>query len=308
MNRLLLSACLVAAAAAAPRAEAATREILFVGNSFTHGAVEPTYSYNKGTVTDANGTGMAGVPAIFKKMIDQSGLSGNVTIEAVSGETLQYHYSTKAAIIGQAKWDDIVLQEYSTRPLPSNKGGNIAAFNTALGNLKALIVGSSGADIHLYETWARPDLTFPAGQPYSGQPLSAMQTDLHNAYYAANATFGFAGVAPVGDAFLRAVNEGVANPKPYQAAPAGTLDIWDTDRYHASKYGSYLSAAVMLAELTDVDPRTLATGANTAAAGLGIASADAQRLNLIAYEATVPEPTTLAALAGVAVLALRRRR
>lgn len=116
------------------------------------------------------------------------------------------------------------------------------------------------------------------------QGLQVMQTDLHTNYYAANAANNLAGVAPMDDSFMRAFVEDVGNPTSYSAAPAGTLNLWDTDQYHASKYGSYLAATVMYAQITGLDPRLILTGPSSAAAGLGISSYDASRLNTIAYE------------------------
>ncbi len=285
-------------------------DILFVGNSFTHGNIAPVMTYNRNAITDANNTGSArqgGVPGIFKKLTDQAGLNFNVTIEAVSGQTLEYHLANKSPTIGQSKWEAVVLQEYSTRPVPASRGGEPDKFFDAVSSLKTLIGSSSAASIYLYETWARPDQVYPANSEYAGTSLQTMQTDLHNSYYSANAMNGLTGVSPVGDAFLRAISEGVGNPNPYSIAPAGTIDMWDTDHYHASKYGSYLSAAVMFREITGLDPRDLATDGNSAAGGLGISSADAVRLNTIAFEAVaVPEPTTL--VGGIFVYAIARRR
>lgn len=296
MKRLaaLLTSTLLCAQAAL-----AQTDILFVGNSFTHGNIQPAYSYNNSQVTDANGTNQGGVPGIFKQLTVQQGLNYNVTIEAVSGQTLEYHFNNKAPVIGQPKWDTVVLQEFSTRPLPANRGGNLTAFYTFADNLQNLVLANNpAASLFLYETWARPDQVFPPTSAYGrdGLGLSAMQDDLRAAYNTAGATFGFNGVAPVGDAFLRAVDQGLADPDSYyNGTTPGRFQLWDTDNYHASRYGSYLSATVLFAEITGVDPRTLAVGAGTAAAGLGIGLIDAANLNRIAYEQVfvVPEPSTV---------------
>jgi uncharacterized membrane protein YhhN len=44
----------------------AQMKVLFVGNSFTHGASEPAYSFDHLAIKDANGTGQGGVPGILK--------------------------------------------------------------------------------------------------------------------------------------------------------------------------------------------------------------------------------------------------
>src|SRR5690349_9990069 len=80
--------------------------ILFVGNSFTQSAGNAGQNYNAANVTDANGTGIGGIPGIFKKMAEEGGFLGvNVTSETVGGETLAYHYANKSTAIGSKAWD-----------------------------------------------------------------------------------------------------------------------------------------------------------------------------------------------------------
>ncbi|WP_239470044.1 cell division protein FtsK [Archangium violaceum] len=266
--------------------------ILFVGNSFTHGHEEPVYSYNKGAITDANGAGQGGVPGIFKKLTVQAGLAYDVTIETVSGETLGGHYATKAAIIGRA-WDTVVLQENSTVPLPTARGGNPTAFFTGAGNLRNLVLtGNPAARVFLYETWASPTSVTNQGYTAGTAGLQAMQSDLRNAYFKAHYDLGFTGVARVGDGFLRAIDQGLADPDPSNGTSPGTFNLWSaSDSRHASKYGSYLSAAVLFTKITGADPRGLSTGSGSAAADLGIGATDASNLHRIAYEfSTLPDP------------------
>ncbi len=265
--------------------------ILFVGNSFTHGNEAPVYAYNNGAITDANGSGQGGVPAIFKQLTVQAGLTYNVTIEAVSGETLAYHYTSKASIIGRV-WDTVVLQEQSTRPLPTARGGNPTAFFTGAGDLRRLVLASNpSASVFLYETWASPASVTAQGYTAGTAGLQAMQSDLRGAYFKARYDLGFTNVARVGDGFLRAIDQGLADPDPSNGITPGTFNLWASDSRHASRYGSYLSAAVLFAKLTGADPRNLSSGAGTAAAGLGISAADATNLHRIAYEiATLPDP------------------
>ncbi|HEX5130363.1 MAG TPA: hypothetical protein VFV90_11485, partial [Usitatibacter sp.] len=92
-----------------------------------------------------------------------------------------------------------------------------------------------------------------------------------------------AGVIPSGEAFLRAVQEGVAFRNPY--APDGNLvDLWwHEDQFHPSKYGSYLSALVIFGQLSGVDPQSF--GANEKAArDLGIEPQHAVRLQRVASQ------------------------
>ena len=135
--------------------------------------------------------------------------------------------------------------------------------------------------------------------------LAAMATDLHNSFYGkAASNSNFAGVAPVGDAFQRAVNEGFAKGSgfytadgTYDESTTSPINLWWLDRTHPSKYGSYLSALVLFQTLTGRNPLSL--GANEmAAADLGIASDIAVQLQRLAQATVGPDvtaPTTSAA-------------
>ncbi|EJD50907.1 hypothetical protein AURDEDRAFT_121381 [Auricularia subglabra TFB-10046 SS5] len=274
---------------------AAAANILFVGNSFTHGNVQPARSYNKDAVTDVNNKGYGGVPGIFKKL---AGAQYNVTIEAISGQTLQYHLNNRANVLKNKKWDVVVLQEYSTGPLPKARGGKPEAFRKGAKDIVDLVRKNAGKDtkIWLYETWARPDQVYPAGAAYKGvkNALQAMQRDLHNAYAKLAKELGVKGVVPVGDVFLKAVDAGFADANPYNGIARGRRNLWAKDNYHASKYGSYLSAVTFYAKVTGRDPRKLPTGEKSAARALGIGAADAKRLHELA-----PRPATKPKKAGM---------
>ena len=299
---------LVAIFGVRPAAQAQTR-VLFVGNSFTHGQYAPALNYNAAAVTDLNfglpagnprahDAGMqaafGGVPGIFKKFTDQAGLNYDVQIEAVSGKSLEFHHTSALSVIAQPGWNKVVLQEQSTRPVPTARGGSRALFYTYSTLLEQAIHGASpAAQVYLYGTWARPDFTYPAGSRYAGLPIDSMAQDLHNSYYQAFATNGrYAAVAPVGDAWLRAITAGVATRNPYTPDPS-KINLWATDQVHASKWGSYLSALVLFYQMTNVDPRTLGA-AEQAAVDLGITPADAVALQLIAYQ-QVAAPSTATA-------------
>jgi hypothetical protein len=289
-----------APALAQPTTSAKPQVILFVGNSFFHGAFQPVLSYNNQGITDENFTPTrtgqrrrqytheegpwGGIPGIFKKLTDEAGLHYEVHLEAISGQTLQFHYDSALAVIQQPKWDKVVLHDYSTGPVPARHGGQPARFFTYATRLEqAVHTANPAAQVYLYETWARADLTYSAGKSYTGLPLDSMTHDLHAAYYQEAARDGhFAGVAPAGDAWLRAVQQGVAMPNPY-APTAGKVDLWGPDHYHPSIYGAYLNACVLLAEITGQDPRKLGSK-EQAAATLGIAPAVAVQLQKLAYE------------------------
>src|SRR3982751_1999846 len=99
-------ALLVASAAQA-------KSILFVGNSFTFGALSPVMTWQASTVTDLNGDGVGGVPALFKRFTEESGLRFDVSLETAAGRSLDWHWNERRALLDRS-WDDVVLQEYST--------------------------------------------------------------------------------------------------------------------------------------------------------------------------------------------------
>ncbi|MES2571761.1 MAG: PEP-CTERM sorting domain-containing protein, partial [Verrucomicrobiota bacterium] len=163
---------------------------------------------------------------------------------------------------------------------------------------------NSSTRLLLYETWARPDRIAAGYFPN----LSSMQNELRASYSAAATDLGLHGWAPVGDAFLETIAVRLAND-PTTALNEGPLNLWNSDNYHASAYGSYLAANVFYAKILGGDPRALPTGAGSAAAGLGLNSVYADQLQEIAYKMTqtVPEPSTVV-LFGMGLLMTTRRR
>ena len=99
--------------AAALAVQPVPRVILFVGNSFTFGALSDVMTYRKASVTDLNNDGIGGVPALFKRFADESSLHYAVSLETSPGKTLAWHLENKRAQIDR-RWDAVVLQQYST--------------------------------------------------------------------------------------------------------------------------------------------------------------------------------------------------
>ena len=198
---------------------------------------------------------------------------------------------------------------------------------------------SASTELYLLQTWARPNLINAPGAAtidpatgnatYNSTPppsffssLEAMTAELKAGYQAAmdqadnDGSAGFKGIAPVGEAFLRAVTSGVATRDMYGAGAAsdGLLDLWFNDGTHASVYGSYLSSLTLFGTLTGLDPLSLGAS-EIAARDLGISAADALALQRVAsaqlgFGATVPEPGSLAlvliaALASMASMSSR---
>ena len=226
--------------------------------------------------------------------------------------------------------------------------GNCTANRTIVNNTRF----DPNTQVYLEQTWARLDMveahwitaadkttadgrpiidptggvtggTAPAMATLYFNQLSGMTTEMHDAFFnLGTAANGFAGVVPVGDAFQRAVNQGLALGSGfydangvYKAPSNGKLDLWWQDRTHASLYGSYLSALTLFGSLTGLDPQSLGAG-EQAAAALGISAHNAVLLQRVAgvqlgFAAQVPEPTSaallLGGLVGLAAWARRRR-
>jgi hypothetical protein len=216
-------------------------------------------------------------------------------------------------------------------------GGNFCT-NTTARNIPANPNANPLAKIYLQQTWARPNLINPPAtstpDPRTGDAiysstlapsffssLEAMTTEMTAAmqtvanFAGADGSGGITGIVPVGQAFLAAVQAGLATRDMYApgALSDGLIDLWFNDGTHASVHGSYLSALTLFGSITGEDPRSL--GANEiAAADLGISPQDAVALQLVAayslgLVAAIPEPSTWALwLGGAAVLGWRLRR
>ncbi|WP_460619324.1 hypothetical protein [Hymenobacter ruber] len=274
--------------------------ILFVGNSFFHGAKAPVLNYNAAAITDENFTPnrqgqrrqmyvnepgpWGGVPGIFKKLADEAGLNYEVHIEAVSGQTLKFHYDSALAIIRQPRWDRVMMHDLSTGPLPSRHGGQPERFREYATKLEqAIHAANPAARVYFYQTWAGASLTYPPGATYAGLPIDSMTADLHTAYYSLARRNGrIAGVAPAGDAWLRAMHGGVAMSNSYAPEP-DKINLWEADHRHPSKWGAYLNACVVFGEMTGRDPQAFGP-TEQAAADLGITPAQATALQRVAAE------------------------
>lgn len=256
--------------------------ILFVGNSFTYGALSPVRHYRTGSVTDLNGEGVGGVPALFLVFTQEAGLTYDVSLETSGGKDLQWHIDNKTRLLDRA-WDHVVLQSHST--LNIKTPGDPASLVAATAILADMFHKKNPqVDIRLDSTWSRPDLTYqPTGHWY-GKPITAMATDLRAGYDKAAAGSSYIrGVLPVGQAFNRAIESGFATANPYKGEPPGQIDLWAIDNHHASTYGYYLEALVEFGAITGKDPLSLGPH-ETAARDLGISAAQATTLQQIAHD------------------------
>jgi hypothetical protein len=261
---------------------AAGTSVLFIGNSFLFGSGSAVRFYRANTVTDLNNEGIGGVPALFKSFTQQAGLDYDVSLETRGGVGLDFHLANKLNVIGSRGWDAVVMHGYST--LDADKPRDPAKL-VATSKQMADVLRSHNPKVQLYlmSTWSRADQTYPAKGAWAGQPIEAMARDVRAAYDKAAAGADVKAVIPVGEAFTRAIQTGVADANPYDGIDAGKLDLWTYDNYHASTYGYYLEALVIFGSVTGHDPRSL--GQNECSAyELGLSRAEAKTLQQVAFD------------------------
>ncbi len=275
---LLIGAALLALPCAA---QAATK-ILFVGNSFTYGANSAVFHYRSGHVHDLNNEDVGGVPALFEAFTKEAGLDYDVSLETAGGKNFDFHYDTKLNLIDKP-WDVVVMQGYST--LDAKTPGDPANL-VKYGVILADVFHKQNPQVKLYldATWSRPDLTYPDGTHWHGQPIEQMALDVRKGYDAAKAASPyFTAVMPVGEAFNLAIKDGVADPNPYDGIAFNQVDLWTWDHYHASAYGYYLEALVEFGAITGKDPASLGEH-EKCANDLGLSPAQAAALQKVAHD------------------------
>jgi len=284
MKKLGLALALALAVTPAGAQEKA-KTILFVGNSFTFGANSAAHYYKPDTVTDLNGPGangktVGGVPAMFKALTKEAGLDYTVYLETVGGKGMDFHYAEKRALLDKP-WDVVVMHGYST--LDIDHPGNPALLVSSAKQITDMFRAKNPkADIWLDATWSRADQTYPDGKPWHGKPIQQMGKDLAVAYDAA-AKNAMVGVIPLGLAWNRAFDTGVAGTDPYAGIPAGKINLWSWDSYHASAYGYYLEALMVFGKLTGKDPLSLGDN-ETVADDMGFSKPQTHALQQIAHD------------------------
>lgn len=289
--RPVLAALALSLAATAAWAES----ILFVGNSFTFGATSPVLRYRPEQVTDLNREGIGGVPAIFKVLTTQARLDYKVSLETSPGKNFDWHLANRLPLIDRP-WDVVILQGQSTLDL-ERPGDPTRLIESGRQLSDILALKNPSARIYYQATWSRADLTYLKPSPWKGKPIAAMARDVRAGYdRARSASKSVRGVLPVGEAWNRAMEAGVADPNPYDGVAFGKVDLWGWDQYHASAAGYYLSALVIFGAVTGMDPRTFGER-EVAAYELGLSPAQARGLQKAAYdqlksEGLMPEAPT----------------
>ena len=277
----LVAASLAGLLCACVAVEDDSTSVLFIGNSFTYGHGSPVRFYRAGTVTDLNSEGIGGVPALFKSFADQAGLDYDVFLETRGGTGLDFHLASKLELIGGRGWDAVVMHGYSTLDADQPRNpAKLVATSAQMAN--ALRQQNRDVAVFLMATWSRADQVYPEEGAWAGQPIDAMARDVRRAYDDA-AGKAAATVIPVGEAWTRAIQTGVADPNPYDGIDAGKLDLWTYDHYHGSTYGYYLEALVVFGALTGRDPRSLGDS-ECSAYELGLARSEAAALQQVAFD------------------------
>ncbi|MAX01060.1 MAG: PEP-CTERM sorting domain-containing protein [Sphingomonas sp.] len=269
----------------------APRHILFVGNSFTFGALSPVHRYRPGIVHDLNGDGVGGVPALFATFVEQAGLNWVVSLETSPGKGLDWHLANRRSEIDRV-WDAVVLQGYST--LDASDPGNPKRHAAAADAIARMVKKrNEKADVELTATWTRADQTYQPQGHWYGKPVNAMADDLQSASVEIDRkSKAINGVVPVGEAWNRAFAEGIADPNPYDGIEFGKLDLWSYDQYHADTPGYYLEALTVFGKVTGRDPRSLGRG-ERAASDLGLSPDEAEALQAVAAKTLIDHGVTL---------------
>jgi hypothetical protein len=264
---------------------AAADTILFVGNSFFYGAGSPVKQYGVQTVTDLNGTGFGGVPALFKAFAEQAGLRYTVSLETVPGANFDLHYTEKRTLL-DASWDYVVMSGHST--LDKDQPGDSAKLVRYAGLLAEMFHGRNpDVQVYLNATWPRADQTYLKTGHWYGKPITAMSNDVRAGYdLAATQSMLIKGVIPTGQSWIRAMETGIADSNPYDGLTFSKIDLWTYDQYHASSYGYYLEALMIFGRVTGRDPQALGQR-ELAADALGLSSAHVQALQRVAHDELV---------------------
>ena len=283
MIQVMIFAAICAPAAAWAQTDTT---VLFIGNSFTYGSGSSVRFYRADTVTDLNNTGIGGVPALFKSFTEQVGSDYDVYLETQPGSGLDFHLENRLGVIGRRAWDVVVMHGQST--LDFEAPGNPAKLIRNSGQLAEFLhAANADVEIHLTSIWSRADQTYPPDGAWAGQPIDAMAKDVRAGYdEAAQASPAITSVVPVGEAWARAMETGVADPNPYDGTEFGTVDLWTYDHYHASTYGYYLEALVVFGRMTGRDPRSLGDH-ECSAFELGFSREQAGALQQVAFETLV---------------------
>ena len=266
------------------------RTVLFLGSSFTYGAHSAAQHYHPELVKDLNGPDKygetyAGVPAIFKQFTLEAGLTDyEVSSELVGGKGLEYWFTVPETLARINKpWDAVVMHGFSTLD-QAHPGDRTLLLSSSKRIAEMFLKANPRAKLYLFATWPRADQTYPEGTPWHGKPIQQMGKDVQAAYeQAVKEESRYAGIVPVGLAWNRAIDSGVADGNPYDGIDANKVDLWAYDHYHGSAYGYYLEALMDFGKLTGHNPLEL-DGKDRVAEALGISLQQSHALMQVAHD------------------------
>lgn len=261
---------------------------LFVGNSLFFGAGSPVRYYRSGSVTDLNGTGFGGVPALFKAFTQEAGLNYEVSSLLNSGKGLDFHLQEHSTTLNQS-WDLAILMSHSL--LDRERPGEPALLAKSVVGARQLIEsGNPKASIKLVTTLPRPDQVYIATGHWHGRGLERMAADIRQGYELAASAASLAGaVIPAGEAWILAMQAGIADANPYDGIGAGQMNLWADDNHHASTQGYYLTALVIFGTVTGLDPRDLGD-TEQCAFDLGFSKKQTEALQKVAFDLIRQQP------------------
>ena len=266
--------------------------MLFLGSSFTYGAHSAAQHYHPELVKDLNGPNSfgetyAGVPAIFKQFTLEAGLTDyEVSSQLVGGKGLEYWFTVPDTLARINKpWDVVVMHGFSTLD-QAKPGDKTLLLSSSKRIAEMFLKANPKAKLYLFATWSRADQVYPetANSPWKGKPIQQMGKDVHAAYeQVVEEEPRYAGIVPVGLAWNRAIDAGVADGNPYDGLDANKVDLWAYDHYHGSSYGYYLEALLDFGKITGHDPLEL-DGKDRVAEALGISPQHARALMQVAHD------------------------
>ena len=151
------------------------------------------------------------------------------------------------------------------KPISALVAALVIAIDFHLAN-KLDVIGTRGWDTVVMNGFSLLDADKPrdpAKGAWASQTVEVMARDIRAAYDKAAGPAGVKAVIPVGEAWTRAMQAGVADTNPYDGIEAGKLNLWTYDAYHASTHGYCLEALVVFGSLTGKDPRSISSAARS---------------------------------------------
>ena len=157
---------------------------------------------------------------LFKSFTAQAGLDYDVALETRGGAGFEFHLENKLGVIGRRPWDKVVMQGQSMLDL--DKPGDATKRSPRAVNLRTSCAAAiRNVDLYLMATWSRADQTYPNKGAWFGQPIEAMARDVRAGIDKAAAAASVKTVIPVGEAWTRAMEAGVADRNPYDGIEPG---------------------------------------------------------------------------------------